>query len=330
MRRLFAELGPPAVPAPLDQSSSPPTGARPGRGRSRQESTHDEPPVATRPWRAVPLGLPLRPARRPRAGPRGRPARSLLQPTAALVVFGGTLAAVLFSFPPSLLRRTWKALRRAFGAAEPEAVAADTDGRVCDPGALARGAVARARGRRHRRSVSGRALALAVDGASPADVRQVLEAVSQAREEADDECAQVLEAAAGYAPTLGILGAVLGLIHVMENLAEPAALGPASPSRSSPPSTASAPPTWCSCRSPPACAASPDGGGQPRHHHRRGRRDAAGAAPAPDRRPAAQPVVGLASSGAGGGRHGRRERGGHDPTRRPSRAIAGWCPTPTS
>lgn len=152
----------------------------------------------------------------------------LLQPSAALVVFGGTFAAVAFSFPPALIGRTWRALRRAFGA-PPES----------EEALLARlgeyATRARTRGALSLEpdvDVTGdpflsRALALVVDGASPADVRHTLKAFSQAREEADAECANVLEAAAGYAPTLGILGAVLGLMQAMEHLAAPADVGPA-------------------------------------------------------------------------------------------------------
>jgi chemotaxis protein MotA len=71
-----------------------------------------------------------------------------------------------------------------------------------------------------------RALTLLIDGVPAAEVKHSLEVDSRMREEADEESAQVFEAAAGYAPTLGILGAVLGLIHVMENLTVPAKLGP--------------------------------------------------------------------------------------------------------
>ena len=56
-------------------------------------------------------------------------------------------------------------------------------------------------------------------------MRQILEIESGARREHSEAPAEVLETAAGYAPTLGILGAVLGLIHVMESLSEPAKLG---------------------------------------------------------------------------------------------------------
>jgi len=152
----------------------------------------------------------------------------LLQPAAALVVFGGTLAAIAFSFPPLLLRRTWKALRRAFGT-PPES----EEALLVRMGEYA--TRARARGALSLESeVEGtgdpflsRAISLVVDGTSPADVRHTLKAFSQAREEADAECAHVLEAAAGYAPTLGILGAVLGLMQAMEHLTAPAEVGPA-------------------------------------------------------------------------------------------------------
>jgi chemotaxis protein MotA len=70
-----------------------------------------------------------------------------------------------------------------------------------------------------------RSLGLLVDGVTPAAMKEALGAFSRAREEADEECALVIETAAGYAPTLGILGAVLGLIRVMENLATPSGVG---------------------------------------------------------------------------------------------------------
>ncbi len=62
------------------------------------------------------------------------------------------------------------------------------------------------------------ALALAVDGTNAKVARQILEVESDARREYAEAPADVLETAAGYTPTLGILGAVLGLIHVMQSL----------------------------------------------------------------------------------------------------------------
>ncbi|MGE0813480.1 MAG: motility protein A [Vicinamibacterales bacterium] len=152
---------------------------------------------------------------------------TLVQPAAALVVFGGTLVAVVFSFPLSLLVRTARALAAAFGR-RPESDTALLS-RMADYASRAR-----TRGALSLESELGthddpflvRALTLLVDGVPAADVRHTLKTFSQVREEADAECALVLEAAGGYAPTLGILGAVLGLIQAMEHLSSPSAVGP--------------------------------------------------------------------------------------------------------
>jgi chemotaxis protein MotA len=66
---------------------------------------------------------------------------------------------------------------------------------------------------------------LIVDGTDPKAVHEILEIEVEHHEEEGVIAAKVWEAAGGYAPTVGILGAVLGLIHVMENLADPSKLG---------------------------------------------------------------------------------------------------------
>ena len=66
---------------------------------------------------------------------------------------------------------------------------------------------------------------MAVDGTNAKVARQILEVESDARREYAEAPADVLETAAGYTPTLGILGAVLGLIHVMQSLSDPSKLG---------------------------------------------------------------------------------------------------------
>jgi chemotaxis protein MotA len=68
-------------------------------------------------------------------------------------------------------------------------------------------------------------LQLLVDGLEPDKIRDALEIEIQGFEERLGAAARVWEAAGGYAPTIGIIGAVLGLIHVMENLSDPAKLG---------------------------------------------------------------------------------------------------------
>src|SRR5439155_7334480 len=68
-------------------------------------------------------------------------------------------------------------------------------------------------------------LQMLVDGAEPTVLRAALELEIDSFEERHRAAAKVWESAGGYAPTIGILGAVLGLIHVMENLSDPAKLG---------------------------------------------------------------------------------------------------------
>ena len=64
-----------------------------------------------------------------------------------------------------------------------------------------------------------------IDGAEPEALRETLQVEVDAYEEKQRQAAKVWDAAGGYAPTIGILGAVLGLIHVMENLSDPSKLG---------------------------------------------------------------------------------------------------------
>lgn len=66
---------------------------------------------------------------------------------------------------------------------------------------------------------------LAVDGTDPDELREILEAEIAARRSADKTAAKFFGDMGGFAPTLGIIGTVLGLVHVLENLSEPAKLG---------------------------------------------------------------------------------------------------------
>ena len=68
-------------------------------------------------------------------------------------------------------------------------------------------------------------LRLVIDGIQPDKLRSLLESEINAYEFSQRQAARIWESAAGYAPTIGILGAVLGLIHVMENLSDPSRLG---------------------------------------------------------------------------------------------------------
>lgn len=69
-------------------------------------------------------------------------------------------------------------------------------------------------------------LQLIADGSKPEKLREILEIEVGTEVSFQRQSAKIWEAAGGYAPTIGILGAVLGLIHVMENLSDPSLLGP--------------------------------------------------------------------------------------------------------
>lgn len=151
---------------------------------------------------------------------------SLLQGAAALIVFGGTLGAVLVSFPARELSRAVRSLRtllrREEQAAE-ETIA--TIGRFATKARKEGLLSLEEDAERVADPFLKKALLLAIDGTNSTTLRSLLESEIATREEDEEAPARVYEAAGGYAPTVGILGAVLGLIHVMENLSDPGNLG---------------------------------------------------------------------------------------------------------
>ena len=156
----------------------------------------------------------------------GSGARSLWQPTAALVVFGGTLAALLVSYPVALVRRTARSVAGLFVQRTEPVRETVNDLLRCAHLSRRRGLLAlEPEIERASDPFFGRALGLIVDGTDPSLARQILQAESDARSEHDEAPAEVLETAAGYTPTLGILGAVLGLIRVMQSLDQPSGFG---------------------------------------------------------------------------------------------------------
>ena len=151
---------------------------------------------------------------------------SLTQPTALLIVLGGTMGAVMLQspyatfvrgvrmarwvwYPPvidylQLIKQItgWSQLSRREGLLALE----NAMGQLKD-------------------DFSRKGLQLLVDGAEPERLREVLEVEINTYEHELKMSARIWEAAGGYSPTIGILGAVLGLIHVMENLSDPSKLG---------------------------------------------------------------------------------------------------------
>jgi chemotaxis protein MotA len=145
--------------------------------------------------------------------------RQVLQPTAAMIVFGGTLGAVMLQFPLPVVLHAFRRLGSVF--VNPTHNPQATIGRL----------VGYAQKARREGIVSldkdlgeiedpflKKSLMLAVDGTEPKELRQIMELELDNQAEYEEQVPQVFESAGGFAPTIGIIGAVLGLIQVMQHL----------------------------------------------------------------------------------------------------------------
>ena len=143
----------------------------------------------------------------------------ITQPTAAMIVIGGTVGAVMLQFPLNIFLAALKQVMRIFfsGGSDEEAILKQL--------------VAFANKARKSGIVSldqdlssvddpflKQALMLAIDGIEPSEVRKIMQMELDNKTEMEEKIPQVFEAAGGYSPTVGIIGAVLGLIQVMQHL----------------------------------------------------------------------------------------------------------------
>lgn len=156
----------------------------------------------------------------------GGNAGQLMQVTAGMIVFGGTAGAVIASFPPSDLKTGVILLKDVvlppkvdFPALISEIVGYATKARKEGVIILEKEA----------KFASDKLLTLGLeavsDGADPSLVQGMMENQITQLEEKVNRGAKVWESAGGYSPTLGIIGAVMGLIQVMQNLSDPSKLG---------------------------------------------------------------------------------------------------------
>ena len=146
--------------------------------------------------------------------------KEILQPTAAIIVFGGTIGAVMITTPLDTLKRAIKALVSAFVEKKqtPEVMVEEVIGYATK--ARKNGIVSLEQDANLVQDPFLRkALNLAVDGTDLQEIRKMMELEMSLEEQQVDSSAKVFEAAGGYSPTIGIIGAVLGLIQVMKNLA---------------------------------------------------------------------------------------------------------------
>ncbi|OYY95102.1 MAG: flagellar motor protein [Hydrogenophilales bacterium 28-61-23] len=151
---------------------------------------------------------------------------SLLQFTAFMIVLGGTLGAVMLQssmkvFLDGLSMLKWVLQPPRIASQETLEMIIDWSQKARRGGLLAlEPFIEEQHDLFHRRG-----LQMLVDGAEPEVLRETLELDLDAYEQHHIEAAKVWLAAGGYSPTIGILGAVMGLIHVMENLSDPSKLG---------------------------------------------------------------------------------------------------------
>ncbi len=143
----------------------------------------------------------------------------IMQPTSAMMVLGGTIGAVMLQFPLSVVLQAFGRLGTVFFI------------KNTDPSAQIGQMVAFAQKARKDGVVSldsdvqtisdpflKKSLMLAVDGTEPQELRKMMELDLDNKAEHEEHIPKVFEAAGGFAPTVGIIGAVLGLIQVMQHL----------------------------------------------------------------------------------------------------------------
>ncbi len=151
---------------------------------------------------------------------------SLIQMTALLIVGGGTVGAVLIQTPVPVFMRSLKMFVWVFVPPKVEQKAAVEK-------IISWSNIARKEGLLGLESLvesetdpfARKGLQLLVDGSEPDAIRSILEVELDVKEHMDTQAAKVYDGYGGYSPTIGIIGAVMGLIHVMSNLADPSKLG---------------------------------------------------------------------------------------------------------
>jgi chemotaxis protein MotA len=143
----------------------------------------------------------------------------ILQPTAAIIVFGGTIGAVMLQFPLRVVVTAAGRLGQVF-------VDNSTNPQVLIAEIVRYAHKARKEGiisldndlEAVRDPFLKKTLMLAIDGTEPQEIRKMMELELDNQAEHDDHLPRVFESAGGFSPTIGIIGAVLGLIQVMQHL----------------------------------------------------------------------------------------------------------------
>jgi chemotaxis protein MotA len=151
---------------------------------------------------------------------------ALLNGPAAIIVFGGTFAAVLVQTPLPVMK---SAFSRTFWLIYPPDHGLDELLNIlCKWSQTARkeGLIGLESSAKSATLLAKKGLNLLADGQTPTAIRSSLELDLYRQEDAGLQSAHVYESLGGYAPTIGILGAVLGLMQVLGNLTDPEQIGP--------------------------------------------------------------------------------------------------------
>lgn len=152
---------------------------------------------------------------------------ALLKPTAAMIVFGGTIGATIVGFSLSEIATIPKLIRVVLFQKLPDEIAlieqiVGLADKVRREGLLyLENQLPQIEDEFMRKGIQ-----LIVDGTDPELVRQIMETEMYAIQERHHTGISIFEVAGGYAPTMGIIGTVMGLVHVLSNLESPEELGP--------------------------------------------------------------------------------------------------------
>jgi chemotaxis protein MotA len=151
---------------------------------------------------------------------------SIMQGTAALIVLGGTFGACLVQFPFTVTMISFKSVLKVFREPKTNNMAVIQDIIRLANKARKEGVISlESDTQKITDPFLKKALTMAMDGVEPKVLRETMELEIANLEEEAEQPIKFWQAAGGYSPTIGILGAVLGLIHVMENLSDPSKLG---------------------------------------------------------------------------------------------------------
>ncbi len=143
----------------------------------------------------------------------------ILQPTAAMIVFGGTIGAVMIQYPLPVVLASASHLRHVFfeKSRDFESIIQEVVGYAKQARKDGIVSLDKQLGTMNDPFLK-KSLMLAIDGTDPQELRKMMELEMDNQAEHEEKIPQVFESAGGFAPTIGIIGAVIGLIQVMQHL----------------------------------------------------------------------------------------------------------------